>query len=343
MTSAPGICFLIIGLPRSGTSSISQLLENLGVYFGDPSHFLDTTQNTHNPIFYELKWANDFNDAVINKLKPAKTRVSDQLPIEEDFNRPEIAAFRQPLEQRIADEFGDHAMVGIKDPRISSTYPLWQSVLTGMGYTVKTILAIRTASAILKSNLKLTPLPLNSWRRWYVRHLLGMTYFTRKVSPCRFDYDQLMRDPLGYGKEKAAELGLAMPDPAAATRHISPGLYHHQPDNTGTGDQWVDQIDAAFRSGRLEPDEYLRYRRAALLFTEELWEFDTYIKVRQAHEATQMRAGTASPNDQVPQQPNTQQWLQDYQRLQALLRQGGQFDVEPRPDGGMNIRRVSKS
>ncbi len=331
---------MIIGLPRSGTSSISQLLENLGVYFGDPAHFLDTKEYNHNPIFYELKWANLFNDAILATMKPPKTRLSDQLPIETDFQRPEIAAFRGPLQKRLIDEFGNRPMVAVKDPRISSTFPLWHSVLMEMGYTVKTILATRSASAILKSNLKLTPLPLYSWRRWYLRHILAIRYFTRNVFACQFDYDELMRRPVDYAKEKAAELGLPMPDPAAATHHLSSQLYHHQPDTAGTGDAWIDQIDADFRADRLDADEYLKYRRAALLFTEELYEFDTYIKTRQAQEAAIERAGgqaaAASP-------AQMQQWFLDYQRLQAILRQGGRFDVELQSGGGLNIKRLSQS
>jgi hypothetical protein len=276
-------------------------------------------------------------------LKPPKTRISDQLPIETDFQQPAVVPLRQLLQKKLIEEFGDHPMIAVKDPRISATFPLWHSVLTEMGYTIKTILAIRSASAILKSNLKLTPLPLYSWRRWYLRHILGIRYFTRDVFTCQFDYDHLMRQPVDYAKEKAVELGLPMPDPAAATHHLSSQLYHHQPDDTGTGDAWIDQVDSEFRAGRLDPEEYLRYRRTASLFMEELWEFDTYIKTRQAQEAASERAAAASPSPRDPAQPTMQQWFQEHQRLRAVLQQGGRFDVEAKPDGSINIKRLPQS
>ncbi len=265
---------MIVGLPRSGTSSIAQFLDHLGVYFGDPSHFLDPTKLTHNPLFYELLWANELNDLVIKTLSRPNAQIEDFLPIESDFQRPEVASLRQSLQKQLCQEFGDHPIVGIKDPRLCFTFPLWHSVLTEMGFTVKTILTFRSSSAILKSNLNLTPVKLSRWQRFHVRHLLAMRYFTRDLPVCHFDFDLLMRQPLDYGKQKAAELGLAIPDPAAATRHLSSKHYHHQPDDAGTGDPWVDKIDLDLRAGRLDPNEYLSFRGAALLFTDELRELE---------------------------------------------------------------------
>ena len=250
MIETSKICFLIIGLPRSGTSSISQFLDHLGVYFGDPSHFLDAKKLTHNPMFYELQWVNDINDLVIKALSRPNAKVEDFLPIESDFQRAEIASLRDSLQKQFREEFGDRANVGVKDPRICFTFPLWRAVLTEMGFAVRTVLTLRSSSAILKSNLDLTPVKLSRWQRFHVRHLLALRYFTRDVPVCHFDYDLFMRQPLVYGKEKAAELGLAIPDPAEATRHLSSKHYHHQPDEAGTGDPWVDKIDSDLRAAR---------------------------------------------------------------------------------------------
>ncbi len=119
---------------------------------------------------------------------------------------------------------------------------------------------------------------MSRWQRFYAHHLLAVRYFTRDVPLCRFDFDQLMRDPLNYGPKKAAELALAIPDPAQATRHLSREHYHHQPDDAGTGDPWVDRIDSELRSGRLDPNEYLEFRSVASLFIGDLHEQDRQIQ-----------------------------------------------------------------
>jgi hypothetical protein len=177
---------------------------------------------------------------------------------------------------------------------------------------------------------------LSRWQRFHVRHLLAMRYFTRDVPVCHFDFDLLMQQPLDYGKQKAAELGLAIPDPAAATRHLSSKHYHHQPDDAGTGDPWVDKIDSDLRAGRLDPNEYLSFRGAALLFTNELRELE------QKEKLLQERNPAASGSSQSGSQPSMQQWFQEHQQLRALLQKGGRFDVKPRPDGTIDIRKISK-
>jgi len=276
MADTAKTCFLIVGLPRSGTSSIAQFLDHLGVYFGDPAHFLDTTKLTHNPIFYELQWINDFNDRVLGVWD--YTYVQDVVPAESDFDRPEIKSLRQELRNQFLQEFGDRPLVGVKDPRICFTFPLWRDLLSELGYEIKTILTLRAPSAIIKSNRALMLGRLNRWQRFYARHLLAVRYFTRDIPVCRFDYDLLMQDPLNYGREKAAELGLAIPDPAQAARHLSREHYHHQPNDAGTGDPWVDRIDSEMRTGRLDPNEYLEFRSIALLFIGDLREQDRDIQ-----------------------------------------------------------------
>ncbi len=281
-------CFLIVGLPRSGTSTIAQFLDHLGVYFGDPSHFLDTAKLKHNPIFYELQWINDFNDKVMAVW--GCTYVDDVMPIETDFERPEIESLRLELRERLLQEFGDRHMIGVKDPRICFTFPLWRDVLADMGYEVKTVLTLRAPSAIIKSNRALTLGRLSRWQRFYARHLLALRYFTRNLQVNQFDFDLLMQDPVKYGQIKAAELGLAIDDPLHATSHLSRQHYHHQPDDAGTGDAWVDRIDSELRNGRLDPKEYLRFRSVAVLFIGDLREQDRDIQQALSQKDSYIRA-----------------------------------------------------
>src|SRR5580700_6839098 len=142
--------FVVVGLPRSGTSSISQLLDNLGVYFGDKSKFLDATKHKHNPIFYELQWVIDFNDRVFAQWNSHYFH-DEILPIESDFDTPAMRDLRSALAGQLRDEFGDRSLVGVKDPRICLTFPLWQRVLRDMGYEMKVVLTLRDSAATLRS------------------------------------------------------------------------------------------------------------------------------------------------------------------------------------------------
>ncbi|HEX4055839.1 MAG TPA: hypothetical protein VHX86_16370 [Tepidisphaeraceae bacterium] len=327
-------------MPRSGTSSIAQFLDHLGVYFGDPARFVDATKFKHNPIFYELQWVNEFNDRVVKTLNRFKLD-DDFLPLEDDFRRPQAAELGESLRKKLLDEFGDRPVVGAKDPRICFTFPLWRAVLTEMGYAIKTVLAVRSASAILKSTLAITGPRLHRWRRSFASRLLMIHYFARDVSVCQFDYDLFMREPLSYGQAKAAELGLAMSDPARATRHLSNAHYHHQPDDAGTGDPWLDEIDRDLRAGRLDSNEYLRFRGAASLFIEELEPLEINERRRSEREKAGGPASSSGASGRGAD-PTAERWFQEHQQLRALLQKGGRFKVKPQPDGTIDIRRISK-
>jgi hypothetical protein len=312
MTAPTKTFILIVGIQRSGTSTVAQFLDHLGVYFGDPSHFIDPTKHTHNPIFYELQWIIDFNERV---LATWDLRHADYvLPIESEFQRPEVTALRDSLKQQLLQEFGDRPLVGAKDPRLCFTFPLWREVLTEMGYAIKIIVTLRNPSAIMRSNRAMTPGRLSRWQRFFARHQLAARYFFRDFPVCYFDYDLLMQDPEAYAQKKAAELGLPIPDPALATRHISRQEYHHQPDDTGTGDPWVDRIDLNLRAGTLDPNEYLTFRSISLLLTEEL---------------------------RALWQNSPQNWYRQYQQIMTLLNAGGHFVAERQPNGRLDIRQIS--
>jgi hypothetical protein len=257
-------CFLITGLPRSGTSSIAQLLENLGVYFGDSSHFLDTQVHKHNPVFYELQWINDFNDRAIAAM--GAEYFDDFFPIERDFGTDGMRALESVLAEQFRGEFGERSLVGVKDPRLCFTLPLWRTMLDRLGYNTRLLLTMRNAAAVIKSNSLLRDDSPPRWQRFYARHLLAINYFARDAKLCQIDFDRLMADPEPAVVELASCIGLSIAEPGAATRHLSAQHYHHRPDNTGTGDKWVDQVDADLRRGALEPQRYLLFRDVASLY-----------------------------------------------------------------------------
>jgi hypothetical protein len=76
--------FLILGAQRSGTSVTSHMLSKFQISFGNPNHFL---QDQHNPIFFELKWVNHYNNRLINSLGYQYTDFF--LPLEADYNNPD--------------------------------------------------------------------------------------------------------------------------------------------------------------------------------------------------------------------------------------------------------------
>ncbi|MBD1824217.1 sulfotransferase [Cyanobacteria bacterium FACHB-DQ100] len=254
--------FLIFGAQRSGTSVTSHILSEFGVNFGSDQHFI---QGGHNPIFFELKWVNDANNQLIQTLG---YRYSDFfLPIEQDFEDDRWLEPEENLQTKIAQEWGETATIGLKDPRFSLTFPLWQRVLSNAGYQLNIILAFRSPSSFLKSNQAL----FYNWEGWDVdRHLrfwlqlnLAATYFTRDLPVYFLCYEDLMNNPGKETEQLAQHFGLdsSLVDRAAAV--VDRSHYHHQT-TTETGVALIDEYYQRLRSRTVSADDYLSYRNTTL-------------------------------------------------------------------------------
>ena len=256
---------LIVGVPRSGTSAVAQLLSDAGLHFGDPAHFLDTTVHKHNPNFFEFEWVNQVNNLAVEALGSLYSE--DFLPVESDFADPALDKLRARIVDQVRAEFGDAPHIGIKDPRFCFTFPLWRELLEGMGYAVSAVVTLRSEAACRRSNVALEAKWADdrTWSRFYLQSLLGARYFTRDVPTVVIDYDALMAGPPAY----AAGLHLPGIDLATATARLDPKLVHQRP-ATEEGNGLIARVQRDLRDGRLRADAYLDYRTVAALQVTEL-------------------------------------------------------------------------
>jgi hypothetical protein len=250
--------FLVLGAQRSGTSATSHLLSQFGINFGDPKNFI---QFDHNPIFFELNWVNQANNQIIKSLGYQYTDFF--LPIETDFeqaNSQEIAARIQTL---IESEWADEPLIGIKDPRISLTFPVWNNLLSSNDYQIKVILVFRHPANFLASNKQL----FYNWDGWTdERHLnfwlqlnLAAVYFARHVPIYYLNYDRLLQFPLEEAQKLANFFSLNSNLASQAARVIKPSYSHHKA-AIETGNSVVDRGYKLLCSQSLSPADYLDFR-----------------------------------------------------------------------------------
>lgn len=255
---------LVLGVPRSGTSAISQMLNDVGVNFGDPAHFLDPQQHPHNPNFFELQWCNDLNSRLIQAM--GGIYAADFLPSDNDFQLAGVDPFREEIRRSIVEEFGDSPSIGIKDPRFCFTFPIWQDELQRLGYQIQVLLAIRNEAACHASNTAVEPkwADAKRWQRFYLQSLLGAWYFTRDTHRTVIDFDKLIVDPLGYLRAHHQSLDIDLDQCVAAVSRLNPGLIHQQPANAGDN-AWIVDLSNRVLNGTLATDYYLQFREIQLL------------------------------------------------------------------------------
>jgi hypothetical protein len=255
--------FLILGAQRSGTSVMSHMLSKFGVSFGNPKGFL---QAEHNPNFFELKWVNQYNDRLINSLGYKYTDFF--LPIAQDFDSIRILETAKELPPLIHNEWSDMPCIGIKDPRFSLTFPIWQKALSSQGYIVKVVFVFRCPSGFLQSNQKL----LRNWVYWdRARHLrfwlqlnLAAIYLTQDFPTHYVSYDDLMSQPWQTAEQLADffHLNSSLINEAAA---VVDNVHYHHRKFVETGDALVDYYYKLLCSHSLCARDYLNYREQALV------------------------------------------------------------------------------
>jgi len=254
--------FLILGAQRSGTSVTSHMLSKFGVDFGDPKKFI---QFEHNPIFFELKWVNQYNDKLISSLGYKYTDFF--LPLEEDFEKANTTEIEKELQLLIESEWKGTNIIGIKDPRFSLTFPVWEKLLLNNKYRLNIILAFRSPSSFLESNKKL----FHNWDGWNnAKHLnfwlqlnLSAIYFTRNFPVYYINYDSLMNEPLVEAKKLATFFNLDL-DLAVPASQVVNNFYHHHREITETGNSFVDHCYKLLCSHTLSAADYLHYCNIAL-------------------------------------------------------------------------------
>lgn len=269
---------LVLGAQRSGTSVTSHVLSELGVRFGHRNRFI---QFDHNPIFFELKWINDRNNQIVSAI--GHQYIDFFLPLESDWTapqiQPQIEAIQTDLDRLIEQEWQDSAIepsdpqdfvIGIKDPRISLTFPVWEAVLLQRGYSVQVVHAFRSPVGFLHSNQKL----FDGWEGWTIdRHLhfwlqlnLASIYFTRQYPLHLLNYDSLMQFPKTEIDKLAAALSLNLSLVPVASAVIQTQHYHHsdRSEQLQTDIPWIHQIYQKLCDGTIEPDDYLNYRQEML-------------------------------------------------------------------------------
>lgn len=150
-----GTAVLVLGAPRSGTSAVSQLLSDMGVYFGEPTDFVDATVHTHNPVFFELQSLNDLNDEILSSVGIEYGHF-EYFPLSTELNLPadKLPKLEEKARAVIKQLLKNAPLIGMKDPRFVYTLAFWERALNHEGYETKLIRTHRATEEAIVSNAK---------------------------------------------------------------------------------------------------------------------------------------------------------------------------------------------
>jgi hypothetical protein len=217
----------VLGPPRSGTSAISHVIERLGVSFGDPRNFVDPAEHPHNPVFFELRSVNGLNERICRRLGATYAEFA-LLPVVDSYSDAMHREFREEIVALVHEEFGDTALIGVKDPRFVITLPFWQQALAAQGYEAIAVVTERDTQAAKQSNREVNRSFSDDHNQRIVElSKLLAAWQAQRLPSLLVDFDQALADANGTVLMLSRFLGIADADLAKAVAVLDPRHRHH--------------------------------------------------------------------------------------------------------------------
>jgi len=224
----------VLGMHRSGTSTLSRAINLLGAYLGEENELYGPAPD--NPEgYWERKEFVDFHDRLLGKLKrtwDTTTPLPDHWYLEKELQQE-----REELSAMIRDSFSGHELWGWKDPRTCILLPLWKHLLGELGIDLSAVFVVRHPFDVATSLIKRDGFTVGkSFGIWFNYNLTAL----RSVSdiPTAFvSYDRFLENSENELKRCSSELGIKWPDDDTELRNnlqtfVRPDLRHSRTAST---------------------------------------------------------------------------------------------------------------
>lgn len=216
---------IILGMHRSGTSTVTRLVNMMGAHVGEPETLIG--QNEENPKgFWERRDVIEANDALLAHHECEWFDLANW-PYNSTETLTPPAAMAPQLET-IIEHMNQHPDWVMKDPRMCHTLPYWRSFLNNACYVLVHRDPLEIAHSLSKRNEFDRSHALSLWEYavtgmcnavWDNQRYILMSYpdiIERPVESCKKLYEQLQL----FGCQS-----LHLPDEAEIRAFIEPSLY----------------------------------------------------------------------------------------------------------------------
>jgi hypothetical protein len=226
--SAGRTAYLVLGMHRSGTSAVTQVLALAGASL--PQNLM--TGDEHNAKGYFEPW----KIAVLNdgRMRAGGTAWDDvfcfpyrPLPVRDE------RAWLNRAEALFEDEYGEVRHPLLKDPRVTVLMPFWRTVLSDLDIGARCVIPVRHPLAVAGSLAKRNGFaPAKSVLLWSA-YMLAAEAYTRDLPRAFVSYDGLLKDWRAEVARIEAAHGAPLPKLTEAggkaiDRFLTPSLRHNQ-------------------------------------------------------------------------------------------------------------------
>jgi len=193
---------VVIGMHRSGTSTVMNALACLGVSLGDNL----LPPGVDNPKgFFEDKSVNDLNVEMLDAI--GQTWFSLSLVRDEDIDKLITLGYVEKAIALLSDKTRNTPVFGFKDPRVSKLLKFWKRVFARMNCDVQYVLCLRHPLSVANSLLKRNKSPIQKGYLLWLSYNMSIVTESQDLRLIALDYDQLMESPIAHIQSLAEQLG----------------------------------------------------------------------------------------------------------------------------------------
>jgi hypothetical protein len=197
------VAILVLGMHRSGTSSVSGGVSFWGASL--PKNLMKP--NKHNPKgYFESDLICAFNDSLMAKIG---TSWDDWRPINDVWVDTPMGHADLILASRLLDEeFEGAPFIVIKDPRFCRLGLFWKNALLKSGYEGKYILVFRNPIEVAKSLKTRQGMSVSESLILWLRYNIDAEFSTRKASRSILNWNEYIEYPAENLNEAAKEISI---------------------------------------------------------------------------------------------------------------------------------------
>lgn len=217
---------VVLGMHRSGTSSLAGALTRLGA--GAPKTLMAASPSNERG-HYESNVLVQINDRLLAAAGSAwddwRSLAIEALPdaLVENFTAEAVAA--------LADEYGEANLIVFKDPRVCRMMRFWRRAFADSGYAIRAILPVRSPLEVAQSLADRNGFPLGKGLLLWLRHVLDAEVESRDLPRGVTLWSEFLLDWRQSVKSLGERIGVDLtgaPDQAAEAvdAYLSASLRH---------------------------------------------------------------------------------------------------------------------
>ncbi|MDP5030987.1 sulfotransferase family protein [Paraglaciecola sp.] len=180
---------IVLGMHRSGTSAISGVFANMGVFMG--SSLFKAQKGVNDKGFFENSHIVEINESLFKKLESSW---DDPLGVQKDILAFDLKTEELKAKKLLTREYSGKTFWGIKDPRTSVLMPFWLKVFNDLKIKPHYIIMVRHPYEVFRSLERRDGFSLEKSLILWVHYTLASFKNYSESEYTVLLYDNLMKD-----------------------------------------------------------------------------------------------------------------------------------------------------